>query len=197
MSSARTLAFLAKLPTALDEVERRWAAGAISADQVGDFCAEATRRFKTTTPERAALAARLDKLWSAAQAARAAAPAAIEADVAATIAQWREGAYDNLRDVLEECAGLLRRTAVGSAPRRDVLAVLVEVLAVGRKAAAADPTVAQYLGKLLDVAAWARAAGEPLPGPRPAGARRGLAPSPAGRRTPQVVPGRSMKRRRR
>lgn len=145
MSSPRTLAFLSRLPAALDEPEQRWAARTISADDEIAFCAAAGRRFQAMTPEREALTARLRKVADEARTARDADPAAIAAEVAELVRPWREEEIDNLRDVLEDCANLLVRSALELTQAR-----LREAEHVGQLLLRPSPAVAQDPHRFCD-----------------------------------------------
>ncbi len=178
MSSARTLAFLDKLPAALDELERKWAQRAIAPDEVIDFTLKCLSRFQVTTPEREALSARLRKILNDASRARDASPAKLAEDVAAVARAWRAGEVDNYKDIFMECHALLGRAQPGSKPRRTLLAVLGEVIADARRAAATDPQVEAYLGSdWLDAGYW-ESVGEPDPVATPRVDRAGTPAAP-------------------
>jgi len=158
--------FVAKLLPALDDLEARWREGTISPDKAIDFCLRCSQRLGIR-PEFETLRQRVQVTLDAAWALRDSSPRYIRRDVGELERRWGRSENDNYRDDLEECSALIGRTTPRSSERARVLAVLASVLDEASNAAAASPSVREYLGGLLDRARWERIAAEPLPPARP------------------------------
>lgn len=164
---AITPEFLAKLSSALDELEERWRTKRISAQKAFEFALRARDRIGIDRLELAPLRKRIEVTLEAAQLALETSPVQIRRDVDELVNGWARSNNDNWKDDFFDCAALLARTKKGSPDRKRVLAVLASLLDEANEGARTNPGIAEYLGDLLDAKAWKKQAGEPLARPRP------------------------------